>query len=108
MNGAAMNLRPQQAAQELGVGLTKLWVLVKEEPGFPPPIKLGARTTVFRREDLHAWMAGRVAAAMEQKAERSSTSEEDSPRHVQPDAEAGKLSASSVDGSGIGSQRSEE
>lgn len=55
-----MNLRPQQAARELGVGLTKLWALVKHEPGFPQPIKLGPRTTVFRQEDLSAWMQLRV------------------------------------------------
>jgi prophage regulatory protein len=58
-----MNLRPSQAARELGVGLTKLWALVKNEPDFPAPIKLGPRTTVFRREDLNAWMDRRVAAA---------------------------------------------
>jgi prophage regulatory protein len=58
-----MNLRPSQAARELGVGLTKLWALVKTDPDFPAPIKLGPRTTVFRREDLGAWMDRRVAAA---------------------------------------------
>jgi predicted DNA-binding transcriptional regulator AlpA len=63
-----MNLRPSQAARELGIGLTKFWSLVRSEPDFPQGAKLGPRTTVFRREDLEQWMAKKIANAARQPA----------------------------------------
>ena len=49
-----MNLRPPQAAQHLGIGLTKFWDLAKKDPDFPTLTKLGARTTIVSMEALWA------------------------------------------------------
>lgn len=51
----ARSLRPQQAAQILGIGLSTLWRWAKEREDFPAPIKLGPRTTVWPLEKLVAW-----------------------------------------------------
>ena len=40
----------------LGFSATTLWRRVKRRT-FPQPIKLSERVTVWRAEDVHAWMA---------------------------------------------------
>ena len=49
------SLRPRQSAQFLGIGESTFWRWVKERPGFPQPIKLAPRVTVFQLEQLAAW-----------------------------------------------------
>jgi len=58
MNGEF--LRPKQAAQLLGVGRTKFWMLSKE-PDFPSAIRLGARLKVWAKRELEAWALSRRA-----------------------------------------------
>jgi predicted DNA-binding transcriptional regulator AlpA len=48
------SLRPIQAAEFLGVGLTTLWPLALR-PDFPKRIKIGPRMTVWKVQDLIAW-----------------------------------------------------
>jgi prophage regulatory protein len=51
------SLRPRQAAEFLGIGVSTLWRWTKERAadGFPQPIKLGERTTVFEQSKLAGW-----------------------------------------------------
>lgn len=53
--------RPKHAAELLGIGEATLWRWIKERPGFPQPIRLSARCTVLRGEDLTAWLAAQVS-----------------------------------------------
>jgi prophage regulatory protein len=55
---ASPSLRPRQAAAFLGIGESTLWRWVRQRAGFPKPISLGVRTTVFRLVDLAAWRDG--------------------------------------------------
>lgn len=55
----AAYLRPPAAAGLLGIGLSTLWAHAKTDPALPA-IKLGSRTTVFRRADLIAWAEARA------------------------------------------------
>lgn len=62
---ASNSVRPAPAAKFLGIGRSTLYKWAKERPGFPQPIKLGTRTTVFRLDELAAWrnaQAGKAAA----------------------------------------------
>lgn len=49
-------LRPKQAAEYLGIGVSTLWKWNKENPNFPERIKLGERVTVWRKADLDAFI----------------------------------------------------
>lgn len=49
-------LRPRDAAQRLGIGLTSFWGLAKSDPTFPELIKLGTRTTVVEEHELEQWL----------------------------------------------------
>lgn len=49
------SLRPKQAAEFLGIGVSTLWRWAKERDDFPRPIKLGERTTVFEQSKLAGW-----------------------------------------------------
>lgn len=62
MNEAAY-LRPAEAAQFIGIGLSTLWRYRKnhETTGFPQPKKVSDRVTVFKRADLEAWVESRNA-----------------------------------------------
>lgn len=51
----ASSMRPRQAAELLGIGESTLWRFIKTCSDFPRPIKLGARMTVLRRDELLAW-----------------------------------------------------
>jgi prophage regulatory protein len=48
------SLRPKQAAEFLGIGLSTLWRWSKcrRLEGFPQPLRLGPRTTVFEQSEL--------------------------------------------------------
>lgn len=45
-------VRPKQAAEFIGIGLSTLWHKAKHDPDFPKPTKLGPRTTVWFTADL--------------------------------------------------------
>lgn len=51
------NLRPTAAATVLGISLSTFWRRSKEDPDFPPVIRLSPRCAVVREEDLAAYMA---------------------------------------------------
>jgi excisionase family DNA binding protein len=44
------NLRPKEACKYLGVGLSTIWLYAKQ--GKLNPIKLSARVTLFKKDDL--------------------------------------------------------
>ncbi|RQU92479.1 AlpA family transcriptional regulator [Burkholderia cenocepacia] len=48
--------RPKQAAAYIGSGLTTLWSLVKNDPMFPRPFKVG-RMTLFYTAELDTYLA---------------------------------------------------
>jgi predicted DNA-binding transcriptional regulator AlpA len=48
------SMRPRQAAQYLGVSTATLWRWVKRA-GFPQPLAIGPRVTVFKSDELRAW-----------------------------------------------------
>jgi prophage regulatory protein len=50
----SQSLRPKQAAAFLGISPATLWRWTKErkKEGFPQPVRLGPRTTVFVEEQL--------------------------------------------------------
>lgn len=50
------NLRPTEAAQALGIGLSTFWKKAKSDPDFPRLISLGPRTTVVEEKDLQTYM----------------------------------------------------
>lgn len=54
-NLSSASLRADPTARFLGVGSSTLWRWVKTKPGFPQPIRLSARCTVFRVDELIAW-----------------------------------------------------
>lgn len=49
---ASKSLRPKQAAEFLGIGLSTLWRKVKEDPDAPKPRKLSERVTYFLENEL--------------------------------------------------------
>ena len=48
------NLRPKEAAKYLGVGLSTVWHYAKQNK--IKPIKLSDRVTIFKKEDLDAFI----------------------------------------------------
>ncbi|MCA8051309.1 helix-turn-helix transcriptional regulator [Burkholderia arboris] len=61
MSVSYKGLRPSQAAEKLGIGLSSLWAKAKAEPGFPQPVKLGPATTVFIEHELDAYIEKCIA-----------------------------------------------
>lgn len=57
------NLRPRQAADLLGVGLSTFWLIAKNDPDFPSLISLSPRCTVVREQDLADYLNRKVEAA---------------------------------------------
>jgi prophage regulatory protein len=49
------SLRPKDAAKFLGIGRSTLYKWASERPGFPRPVNLSQRVTVFRLDELAAW-----------------------------------------------------
>lgn len=60
---SSTSLRPRHAAEFLGIAESTFWRWVKEREGFPTPIKLGPRTTVFPLDKLTAWRDAQGAKA---------------------------------------------
>ncbi len=65
-NPAAINpeaeiLRPKPAARFCGMGDTLFWLTRRNDPTFPPAVRLGQRAIGFRRSDLLAWIEARQA-----------------------------------------------
>lgn len=50
----ATSLRPQQAAQYLGVSIATLWRYAKR-PDFPRARRLSQRCTVFDSDEIRQW-----------------------------------------------------
>lgn len=57
------NLRPRQAADALGIGLSTFWRNAKSDPDFPPLIRLSAKATVVRQADLEAYVDKKAQAS---------------------------------------------
>lgn len=57
------NLRPRQAAEALGIGLSTFWLNAKTDPDFPTLIQLGPKTTVVRESDLEAYIEKKAEAS---------------------------------------------
>lgn len=53
--GQPQSVRPKEAANLLGVGVSTFWRWVKERHDFPKPRKLSSRCTVFDVAELIAW-----------------------------------------------------
>lgn len=53
--------RPKDTASRLGIGLSTFWYLVKNDPEFPKPFKLGPRTTVNYDREVDDYVATRAA-----------------------------------------------
>lgn len=51
-----ITVRPAEAAQMLGIGVSSFWLKAKSDPAFPEIIKLSPRTSVVRLEDLRAYI----------------------------------------------------
>lgn len=51
----AKSLRPNQAAEFLGIAPATLWRWLNERPDFPRSRKIGPRTTVFDLAELAQW-----------------------------------------------------
>jgi len=57
----APSLRPKHAAALLGVAVSTLWRWAADRPGFPQPIRLSARCTVWPRDALIKWRDAQAA-----------------------------------------------
>ncbi len=55
------NLRPKEAHKYLGVGLSTLWLYVKQ--GKLKPIKLSDRVTIFKKSDLDTFINSKKEVA---------------------------------------------
>jgi predicted DNA-binding transcriptional regulator AlpA len=60
------NLRPREAAQALGIGLSTFWLKAKTDPDFPQLISLGPKSTVVREADLEAYVEKKASKGREQ------------------------------------------
>ncbi|WP_175837303.1 helix-turn-helix transcriptional regulator [Burkholderia anthina] len=54
-------LRPNQAAEKLGIGVSTLWLRAKNDADFPKPVKLSTCTTIFIEAELDAYLQKRIA-----------------------------------------------
>ena len=55
-------VRAREGAEFLGVGESTFWNWAKRE-GFPKPIRMGERLTLFALEELRAWALAQREAA---------------------------------------------
>jgi predicted DNA-binding transcriptional regulator AlpA len=58
---AGCNLRVSALAPRLGISKNTIWRLVREGK-FPKPIKLSEKITVWKADDVLAWMDSKEAA----------------------------------------------
>ncbi len=56
-------LRPEEAADYLGMSRRQLYALVESMPGFPAKIEITPRCVGWRRESLDAWLAAKEGTA---------------------------------------------
>lgn len=56
-----IGIRPRDLMREYGIGKHGLAILIEKE-GHPKPIALGARSKMFLRAEVDAWLASRMAA----------------------------------------------
>jgi len=54
------HLRPKEAHKYLGIGLSTLWLYVKQEK--IKAIKLSDKVTIFKKSDLDAFIASKEVA----------------------------------------------
>jgi excisionase family DNA binding protein len=52
-------IRPAEAAKRLGISRTTLYAWLADGTLSVRPIRLGARATAFRLDELDAWVEGR-------------------------------------------------
>ena len=57
------NLRPRQAAEALGIGLSTFWLKARTDPDFPTLVRLGPRTTVVDEAALVAYVERKAEVA---------------------------------------------
>ena len=60
---SALLLEKKQSADLIGMSLYKFDELRRTDPNFPAPVRLGPRSTRWRRSDLEAYIAALPAAA---------------------------------------------
>lgn len=60
MNAPTLGIRPRDLMREYGIGKHGLAILIEKE-GHPRPIALGARSKMFLRAEVDAWLEGRKA-----------------------------------------------
>ena len=60
MNTPTIGVRPRDWMRELGVGKHGLTILIRDH-GHPAAIALGARSKMFLRAELDAWLEARKA-----------------------------------------------
>lgn len=47
--------RVGRVAEYFGIGVSSVWNRAKNDPKFPKPFRIGARTTVWAKSDLDAY-----------------------------------------------------
>ncbi|AIV65861.1 helix-turn-helix transcriptional regulator [Burkholderia pseudomallei] len=65
--------RPKEAAEYLGCKLTKFWSLVRTDPDFPAPFKLGGCMTLFYTAELDVYLARKAQESQPQRSPRQKT-----------------------------------
>lgn len=53
-------LRAPAVAEKLACSERTVWHLAKNDPSFPKAVKLTAKLTIFREEELDAWILARA------------------------------------------------
>ena len=49
-------IRVKEVAQMVGLSITSIYALVKKDPNFPKPIRIGERMNVWSRNSVAAWI----------------------------------------------------
>lgn len=55
------HFRPAAAAKLLGISRSTFYRLLRDDPTFPKPHRFGSRITLFRSDDLDAWLASKAS-----------------------------------------------
>ncbi len=55
-------MRPRKGSEYLGIGESMFWELVRKDPTFPKPFRIGPRVTLFAVSDLREWAMSKRAA----------------------------------------------
>ncbi len=67
-NSQARGLRVDDVASYIGASKSHVWQLTRSDPTFPKPRKLGARMTIWMREEVDKWLDGIAASSQRQEA----------------------------------------